>query len=848
MVGGPWEEEWRRWARATVGEADTELAAGTALRALRAGAGPTAAAAAGRSASGRANPAELEELRRARAEIESALQVLASARVEGELTPEALTALKAQLSARREALGPPAPGTAAPATVPPPAAIATRPRQFSSREFLADHSIQLLAYSGAFLAAVAVLLFDLSGSSSGRFYAVAALNLAFAMGGWVAFRRPELRVLAQSYLALAALLLPLTGLAAYIFLDLGPLGVSVSLGVAAAAAACALAYAALAFSLRSRLYAALSVTALPVSVAAALVWAGREEWAGVGVAALAPVLVVAAERSRRGLRTYALSAEVATYLVGGAGLIWSSSDIALDDHWHLTAALACTLLAGTLRVVLPRSWNLPLPSALPAVMVPALLLSLARDLSLSQAQGRVLTTLLALLAIGAAWPRRPPLDARNRAFLQALAAILLISAAILVDERAPLQAALLCAITAVGVVLALSSGRSASLFLPAVTFALAWYWLAKSLVPAPASPSSTDLARVYGPLAVLMLGAGLVARWVRGRSWAWPLYASAAAVAVGVVFLSLTDAAWTLAGLWLLLYAALTYGIGMLEGWWWAVTAALLGAAGGVAALLTGVHAPAWEYLVALSLSGLLSYGAMLVSSRIDRLRAAQKFQLWVARGEVLAAAAGGLALGNSTEEIAAGSFSVLLASALLGAEWWLTRELLAEYLAPVTLSLLGVFASRAAHLGDPQWYVAVPAVVLTWTGVRLSNDGRVSRRLAWGRGVTAAGALLLFGTTGIEAANGPEAPHVAWLAVEAAIGLAAAIAARSRSLMTCAALALATAAVLAAFLLAEATSLALVFGLVAGSLLVVATVLALLRSRLTGAGALARGSWDRWA
>jgi hypothetical protein len=53
---------------------------------------------------------------------------------------------------------------------------------------------------------------------------------------------------------------------------------------------------------------------------------------------------------------------------------------------------------------------------------------------------------------------------------------------------------------------------------------------------------------------------------------------------------------------------------------------------------------------------------------------------------------------------------------------------------------------------------------------------------------------------------------------------------------------------VLAAFLLAEATSLALVFGLVAGSLLVVATVLALLRSRLTGAGALARGSWDRWA
>ena len=52
--------------------------------------------------------------------------------------------------------------------------------------------------------------------------------------------------------------------------------------------------------------------------------------------------------------TYALSAEVATYLVGGAGLIWSSSDIALDDHWHLTAALACTLLAGTLRAEVTR--------------------------------------------------------------------------------------------------------------------------------------------------------------------------------------------------------------------------------------------------------------------------------------------------------------------------------------------------------------------------------------------------------------------------------------------------------------------------------------------------------------
>jgi hypothetical protein len=385
----------------------------------------------------------------------------------------------------------------------------TEPRAWL-KEFLADHSIQLLAYSGALLAAVAVLLFDLSGSSPTRFAAVAALEAAFAATGWYALRRPALRAIAFSYIALAALLLPLTALAAWVFLRLGPLGVPGSLAVTLAAGSCAGVYAALATALRSRVYAAVSLTALGVFTGAGLVWAGAGTLAGTGLVALAVGLAALAVRSHRGAGVFALPADAGTGVAALAGCLWTLADASTGRSWHLTAALALAAVAAAVRVALGRRADL---AWVIAALVPLPPLSLAHDLVLTAVEARALLLALAAAGTAAALTLGGRLGRRNIAFLRGEAAVLIAVAALLPEPAGGPPGAVLGAATADALALALTARRWPWLWLPAATFALGWYWLVRTLVPPPPAPGPADLARVYpcaeaGPPRVPAVGAG----------------------------------------------------------------------------------------------------------------------------------------------------------------------------------------------------------------------------------------------------------------------------------------------------------------------------------------------------
>ena len=844
--------QWAAWARRELGDAAAEqaveAAVDAALAALRAGANPQEAAAAARTAAGRQRPDDTRLLNSARVEIAYALRALRRARPAGELTEGALAALRSQFEAGEAAL---ALAETIAQTMTPPAVSAPPAVRVSFLEFLADHSIQLLAYSGAFLLAIAVLLFDLSGKSPARFWAVAGLNAVFTLGGWVALRRPALRVVALSYIALAALLLPLTGLAAYVFLGLGSLGVEASLAATIIAATCAAVYAALALSIGSRAYAGLSLGALALAVAAGIEAAHQRPWIGAGIAALAPAMAVLAERTRRSRHVYALPSEVSAYAAAVVGVLWAAQDtLSADHHWPRTTALllvsaAAIIRAGLLERRLELAW-------LAATPLPAAALSLGHSLGFDLVRQRALMLMLATVAVLSAWTLAGRLTRGNRGYLRALAAVLGVLSTPFPPASTSLQIAFLLAATAVGLLLTLSARQAGWLWLPAATFTLAWYWIVKAAVPPPPAAGPADLARAYAPLAVLLLGCALIARWRGGRAWAWPLYGAAALVATGSVALAVSVESWQLAGLCLLVFAALTYAVAALERSGWAAGTAVLAAAAGVALLLLGANAGAWVQVLALSGAGLVSYALGIAAGRWPRLLFAHPFQRALGGAlSTIAALAGVAALGSSASAVTAGSGSALAAALVLAVDRALYREPVTGYAAPIAASLVGVHLARLGHLSDITWHVVLPAVVVAWTGVRLGGHSRLRARIGLSRTITAAGALLLFSTTALQAwGSSPvdvDPKHTGWLAIEGAVGLVAAVYARSRALAISAGAALAAAALLSALLLARATSLSFTFGAVAVALILLATLLALFRGRLAGDVEVARGAWDQW-
>ncbi len=214
----------------------------------------------------------------------------------------------------------------------------------SLREIFAEHSVLILAALGAFLLVVATVLFELYGTvglgGGIRLAAVVALNLVFAGAGYLAHRQERLRSVGSIYIALAAVLLPLVGIAAWTFLALGSRGITVDQALAVTATACAGAYGFLARRLGLRAYGEMAGVAVLVASWGLSGTIAGDQWRSIGLA-LTPLVYAAWNRLQpdRVFSHFHWFAHTAALVALG----WTARfDL---DAWVLTATLAALAAA-----------------------------------------------------------------------------------------------------------------------------------------------------------------------------------------------------------------------------------------------------------------------------------------------------------------------------------------------------------------------------------------------------------------------------------------------------------------------------------------------------------------------
>jgi hypothetical protein len=209
------------------------------------------------------------------------------------------------------AAAPAAPAPSVPASPPPPPRPPAPPRP-SLQEFLSEHSILIVSYTGAFLLFIATLLFELYTiklNGGLRFAGVASLDAIFLLAGVGGLRSKRLRLVGQTYVAIFALLAPLVFVAAYVFLDLHSKGISTDFAFLVAGAACCVLYVVLTLRLRLHAYGVLALLALPVAWLGAVDLLELGDWRGPALAPLAlvytlvlfesPKLAIAGDRFSR---------------------------------------------------------------------------------------------------------------------------------------------------------------------------------------------------------------------------------------------------------------------------------------------------------------------------------------------------------------------------------------------------------------------------------------------------------------------------------------------------------------------------------------------------------------------
>lgn len=359
---------WREWARRTIGGPEDRIQAATeaAIDVLSKGGSAEVAAVAARQATGADQRSDAGFLRGRRDRDRAVLEELRSWGGAPEVPPESVAAV-ADAFSRRAALDEavlrgayrrrrPAAHEVVAAPARPPAERPAAVPKPTLREFLADRSILLISYTGAFLLIVAAILFILYGTSAAdgrlRFAAVATVDAAFAVASWACYRAARLRLVGQIYLAIAALLLPLTGAAAYVFLELGTAGVSRDAAIAATGAACAVLYSAVGVRLRSAAYGLLGLLAVPVTWAGFLDMLAVGTWWGVAFTPVAVLFAVATIAADRSPRIAAAFGRWATWLQHAATASALLGSIALAPSWFSLAqvsrreAAAAAALAG----------------------------------------------------------------------------------------------------------------------------------------------------------------------------------------------------------------------------------------------------------------------------------------------------------------------------------------------------------------------------------------------------------------------------------------------------------------------------------------------------------------------
>jgi hypothetical protein len=224
-------------------------------------------------------------------------------------------------------------------------------KQFSWREFLAERSILILSYIGAFLLIVATLLFELSAftavDSTARFAGVLVLNLIFGLAGWICFRLPAMRLVGRTYIAIAALMVPLTIAAAWVFLLLDQHGISRDLAITIGGAACALLYGTLAYFLESEGYAALSLFAMAIAWGAGVDMVDAGRWRGtllVPMVALYLVIAHGFTELRKVHTVFSRFANIALHLGAAVVVAWTLGFLAVNGiDWTVATVNAAEL-------------------------------------------------------------------------------------------------------------------------------------------------------------------------------------------------------------------------------------------------------------------------------------------------------------------------------------------------------------------------------------------------------------------------------------------------------------------------------------------------------------------------
>ncbi|HEX6489648.1 MAG TPA: hypothetical protein VF137_12355 [Candidatus Dormibacteraeota bacterium] len=788
---------------------------------------------------GRASWAEQAWLAQGRAELDSALARLRAAppgRSRAEV--EQLWGSLAQQIGSAQ----PASAVAAPAS----SAAVAQPRQpFSWSQFFSEHAIQLLGYSGAFLLGVAVLLYDLSGQSPGRFFALAALDLALFAAAYASSRLSLLRVLAQAYVAMAALLLPLTLLAAYVFLNLQA-QVPVLAALALGGVICALTYGALAMSLRSTLYSWVSLLALTAAVFCGVQQPLRDGQAGDGVAALGLVLVAVGVRLPAALKPAAVWLG---RLLPGVGALMvlpiqaaARPEAAPDSSVALSFALALATAAYAAWVRLERRPEL---YALPAYTATLLVLSLAWLLHPPALawQWVLLVLALANVATGRLLPA-------VRMWEEAAAGVLFAFAVAAMGGSAGGQALFFVVALAAGIAVAVGwRSRLWSLY-AALLLLAGWYWFGKALLPAPANPGPDDLARLYSPVPLVLLTAGALRRRYLVPDQRQVMYGGFAVVALWVAFTAAAAVDDTFAGAALVVYSIVGFALALWEEWRGLTAAALVGLLAGFGFLLAARTTEVASFLLLVAIAAAVSLGAARALEVLKGAEwAAWPRYLGLAEAGASAVVAAGVAwsLGRSSTLIELGLVMVIAAGALAWYSLRGPRESL--YAAVFVAGALFIPISAGLGVSESQWRLDPIALILLGLGARALSDAGLRSPRASAVWLQAAGLALLLGLTTVQILNawgGPsQASYTGVLALEGVLCIVLGVAMRSRWPAAAGGLALVVAAVSALFQLATQLPLSAIFGLLAGVLIAGATVLALLRGRvrqLEGGRA-----WSEW-
>lgn len=839
-------ERWREWARSQQVPPDrVEAAAEVAVRLGSAGANQATAAAAARITGGRGTADDVALVRERARRDDLLLAELQGLMPWGHVTAEALGDLTALWTNRRQALDSALTATA-PAAAPAPA---PRPPAPTLGEFLSEHGILILSYTGAFLLVVATVLYELYGvtglTGGMRFAGVLGLDLVFGVAGWACLRSPRMRLVGHTYVAIFALIAPLVFVAAFVFLELRQHGISIELAQLLTGASLTVLYGSLALRLRSHAYGLLALTALPVA------WLGGIDVAGAGphdlrgplFAVLVAVYVLAGAGARRVAWLGSRFAGYAALYAHGAAVL-ALGFTAYDDFTHLdwrgwtnTATLAIAGAGYALdRLLGGRS----------AMLVPAALAASLAVLAANPVLGfDVSAAAVELVVLAAAWglaaeaTRDPFLHPTLRTGLAVQALI----PALFFTLPHTTAAAVMAASAALLALAAWRTASSAWLLMAGAAAGVAWYWAVR--IP-PSTPAHIVFGDTVFPTAAGL--AALVLRAVLGRNWALPLYAVAATAAAVVAIAALGQNDLGLLGRSLLAYAALAYAAAAVERSPAALTGAVLTAAAGLIAVLADSSSPHLVYPVAIAVLALAVYtGELWWRGRSTAAWLTTHRTLGVT-GMSLAAASAFLLpddTGPHTNGALLAVAGFLVLGGLLAVDGRRHRLPILDYAAISVASLASFFLARWFGADNPQWYVAAPGLALIACGLRLPHDPRLTAAPANAQLVTALGAALLLGTTAVQAFSNEGWAYTGVLVAEGVAALVAGIGLRSRVLVVAGAAAVGGGGLRALFVLVQQGLLFVAFGTAALVLLAAGAALALLRERFQRTAGTAWRDWS---